>query len=249
MVDRKSVRVNGIELCFELEGAGEPLLLLHGMGGCAEDWRHFGRERLAREYQLVAVDARGHGRSTNDSDRLTHRQCALDLVALLDALGIARCRAIGLSMGGNTLLHVAMRAPERLSAMVLVSAIACYGEEARAIMRAVSPDDHPEAEWREMRGRHRHGDAQIRAIWRAMRALGDDREDMAFGAAELARIGARTLVVYGDRDPICPVERGVELYRGIPRAELWVVPGGGHGPIALEQAEPFAQKALAFLRG
>ena len=100
-----------------------------------------------------------------------------------------------------------------------------------------------------MRGRHRHGDAQIRAIWRAMRALGDDREDMAFGAAELARIGARTLVVYGDRDPICPVERGVELYRGIPRAELWVVPGGGHGPIALEQAEPFAQKVLAFLRG
>ncbi|HXZ84112.1 MAG TPA: alpha/beta hydrolase, partial [Myxococcota bacterium] len=58
----------------------------------------------------------------------------------------------------------------------------------------------------------------------------------------------RTLVVYGDRDPLCPVERGVELYRAIPRAQLWVVPNGGHGPIALERGEPFARQALAFLR-
>jgi len=248
MVDRESLRVNDVELCCELSGAGEPLVLLHGMGGCAADWRHFGRELLAREYRLIAVDARGHGRSTNPAGAITHRQCSLDLLALLDALGIARCRAIGLSMGGNTLLHAATREPARISAMVVVSAIASYGDEARAIMRSVSPDDHPEPEWREMRERHVHGDAQIRAIWRAMRALADDRDDMAFGAAELARIRARTLVVYGDRDPLCPVERGVELYRAIPRAELWVVPGGGHGPIALEHAQPFARKALDFLR-
>ncbi|HXZ86191.1 MAG TPA: alpha/beta fold hydrolase, partial [Myxococcota bacterium] len=188
MTEIQTVRVNGVELSCEVTGAGAPLLLLHGMGGCAADWRHFGRELLAREYRLVAVDARGHGRSTNPAGEITHRQCARDLQALLDALGIARCRAIGLSMGGNTLLHLATRDPERVSAMVLVSAIASYGDEARAIMRGVSLDDHPEQEWREMRARHAHGDAQIRAIWRAMRALGDDFEDMAFGPVELARI-------------------------------------------------------------
>ena len=65
-----------------------------------------------------------------------------------------------------------------------------------------------------------------------MRALADSHDDVSFGPAELARIRARTLVVYGDRDPLYPVEHGVELYRGIPNASLWVVPGGGHVPIA-----------------
>ncbi|HTO71042.1 MAG TPA: alpha/beta hydrolase [Myxococcota bacterium] len=247
MAKERSVRVNGIELHFDESGHGAPLVLLHGMGGSSGDWRHAGRESLDRAYRTIAVDARGHGRSTNALAELTHRQCALDLLALLDALGVARCRAIGVSMGGNVLLHAASLAPERISAMVVVSAVASYGEEARRIMRAVSPDDRPEAEWAEMRGRHAHGDAQIRAIWRAMRALADDSTDMAFDRAALARISARTLLVQGDRDPLIPVERGIELFRGLPRAELWVVPGGGHGPIFLAQAAPFTAKALEFL--
>ena len=134
------VRVNGIELAFETRGEGPPLLLLHGMGGCAQDWRWFGGDALARAHRTIAVDARGHGHSTNDLPTLSHRQCAADVLALLDALGIARCAAIGLSMGGNTLLHVASLAPERIEAMVLVSATPRFGEQARALMRAVSSE-------------------------------------------------------------------------------------------------------------
>jgi pimeloyl-ACP methyl ester carboxylesterase len=249
-VERRTAKLASAELSYELEGSGEPLLLLHGMGGCARDWQHFGRDAFARAYRLLAVDARGHGHSTNALPELTHRQCARDLLALLDELGIARARAIGVSMGGNTLLHLATLAPERVHALVVVSAVASYGEEARAIMRGVSADDaaHPEAEWRELRGRHVHGDDQIRALWRAMRALADDRTDQAFTPAELAKIRARTLVVQGDRDPLIPVEHGVALYRALPNAELWVVPNAGHMPVALENAAPFAAKALAFLR-
>ena len=249
-VERRTAKLDSVELSYEREGRGEPLVLLHGMGGCARDWQHFGRDAFARAYQLIAVDARGHGHSTNALPELTHAQCARDLLALLDRLGLARVRAIGLSMGGNTLLHAASLAPERFASLVVVSAVASYGDEARAIMRGVSLDDraHPEAEWREMRGRHAHGDDQIRALWRAMRALADDRSDMAFTPADLAKIQARTLVVYGDRDPLCPLAGGELLARAIPNAELWVVPGGGHGPIALEHAAPFAARALAFLR-
>jgi pimeloyl-ACP methyl ester carboxylesterase len=71
---------------------------------------------------------------------------------------------------------------------------------------------------------------------------------MSFTADRLSAIGAPTLIVAGDRDPLYPVELAVELYRGIPRAFLWVVPNGGHGPIFNEQREEFVRRALPFLR-
>jgi pimeloyl-ACP methyl ester carboxylesterase len=70
---------------------------------------------------------------------------------------------------------------------------------------------------------------------------------MSFTASTLASITARTLVVAGDRDPLYPVELAVELFRGIPGSSLWVVPGGGHGPIFGAERESFASRALAFL--
>ncbi len=118
----KSVPVNDIEMYYESEGAGEPLLLLHGGMGCQEHWIHAGREQFVREYMLIKPDARGHGRTTNPSRTITHRQCALDTLALLDHLGIRKCRAVGLSMGGNILLHMATLQPDRIEAMVVISA-------------------------------------------------------------------------------------------------------------------------------
>jgi len=56
-----SANVNGAEIYYEIDGAGEPLLLLHGGTGCHGDWVHAGREQLAAKYRLIAPDARGHG--------------------------------------------------------------------------------------------------------------------------------------------------------------------------------------------
>jgi pimeloyl-ACP methyl ester carboxylesterase len=104
--------------------------------------------------------------------------------------------------------------------MVLVSATMYYPAAARAIMRQT-----PGAEF-----------------------LADDYDDMTFTPPHLATIAARTLIVYGDRDPLYPVEMAVEMYRAIPGAALWVVPEGGHGPIFTgdDKAE-FARRSLAFL--
>lgn len=246
--DGQTVRLNGMELYFEEHGQGEPLLLLHGFTGCAGDWVHAGRDQLAREHRLIAPDARGHGRSSNPERTITHRQCALDTLALLDHLGIGRCKAIGMSMGGNTLLHMATLQPERVEAIVLVSATMYFPEQARRIMAASPVEEQPPEAWEAMRRCHRRGDEQILALWEQQRAFKDSHDDMSFTPPSLARITARTLIVYGDRDPLYPVEMAVEMYRAIPRSALWVVPGGGHGPIFLEAAEGFARAALAFLR-
>jgi pimeloyl-ACP methyl ester carboxylesterase len=245
----QSVRLNDIEMYYETEGFGEPLLLLHGGTGCQENWAHAGRDQFVREYTLIKPDARGHGRTTNPQKTITHRQCALDTLALLDHLGIRKCRAIGLSMGGNILLHMATLEPERVGAMVAVSATMYFPEQARTIMRQIpaAGEQTPEA-WEIMRKSHKLGDEQITALWDWTREMKDSYEDMNFTSPSLSRIKASTLIVYGDRDPLYPVEMGVEMYRAIPRSALWVVPNGGHGPVFFDAAVQFAQVALAFLR-
>jgi pimeloyl-ACP methyl ester carboxylesterase len=248
-VKAQTVQLNDIEMYYETEGAGEPLLLLHGGTGCLENWLHAGRDFLLSEYTLIKPDARGHGRTTNPQRMITHRQCALDTLGLLDHLGIRKCRAIGVSMGGNILLHVATLQPDRIQAMVVVSAAMYFPEQARAIMRQVpTPDHQPAPEWEAMRKRHKLGDQQIVALWHWARKMKDSYDDMNFTPPSLSRITAPTLIVYGDRDPLYPVEMAVEMYRAIPHSALWVVPNGGHGPVFFEAAAQFAQTALAFFR-
>jgi pimeloyl-ACP methyl ester carboxylesterase len=242
------VHVNGIDLFYEVEGAGEPLLLLHGGTGTHENWAYAGRDQFLREYRLIAPDARGHGRSTNPGRTITHRQCALDMLGLLDHLGIQRCRAIGISMGGNILLHMATMQPERIAAMVTVSSTMYFPEQARAIMRQIPVENQPPSEWETMRQRHKLGDDQIVALWEWGRGMSVSYDDMNFTPPSLSRITASTLIVYGDRDFLYPIEMGVEMHRAIPKSALWVVPNGGHGPVFMDAATQFAQTALTFLR-
>ncbi len=245
----ESVQLNDMTMYYEMEGAGEPLLLLHGGLGCQENWQYAGRDEFVREYTLIKPDARGHGRSTNPQKTITHGQCALDMLVLLDHLGIGKCRAIGVSMGGNVLLHMATMQPERIEAMVVVSATMYFPEQARDIMRQVPPaDKQPPQEWETMRRRHKHGDEQIVALWDWGRGMKDSYDDMNFTPPVLSRITASALIVYGDRDPLYPVEMAVQMYRAIPKCALWVVPNGGHGPVFMDAAAQFAQTALTFLR-
>jgi len=243
----ETVALNGIAMYCEVAGEGQPLLLLHGGGGCHEDWIYAGRDEFQCRYKLILPDARGHGLSSNPARTITHRQCALDTLGLLDHLGIQSCKAIGISMGANILLHMATMQPERISAMVLVSATMHFPEQARAVMRQVSLENHSERDWETMRKRHKLGEDQIRALWEWQGSMKDSYEDMNFTAEMLSGIEAATLIVYGDRDFLYPVEMAVEMYRAIPRSALWVVPDGGHGPVFLDAAPQFAKAALTFL--
>jgi pimeloyl-ACP methyl ester carboxylesterase len=225
---------------------GDPLLLLHGFTGCGDDWQHVFAQPPAG-FRIIAPDLPGHGRSPNPRNDFKFADIARDLFALLDRLNIDRVKAIGMSAGANTLLHMATQQPQRVSAMVHVSGTPRFPDQARQIMQTMTEDTRSEAEWAEMRARHHLGDDQIRALWRYARAFADDRDDMNFTAATLSTITARTLIVHGDRDPLYPVELAVELFRGIPNAALSVVPNGGHGPIFGHQAAAFVETAAAFL--
>ena len=238
---------NEMEMYCEVHGQGEPLVLLHGFSGCGSNWETFSGE-FAREYQLVIPDLRGHGRSTNPSNAFTFRQSALDVFALLDNLEVTNFKAIGVSGGAKTLLHMATQQPGRLEALVLASATPYFPPQARAIMSQMTPDNRSEEEWQLMRQWHKHGDDQIRALWMHGNSFKDSYDDMNFTPPYLSTITARTLIVHGDRDPLYPAHIAMELYDAIPRSYLWMIPNGGHGSI-FEQKDLFIKTALAFLRG
>jgi pimeloyl-ACP methyl ester carboxylesterase len=243
--------INGFEMFFEDRGGGEPLLLLHGGMGIGSDWTLIFPSDPGG-FRAIVPDLRGHGRSTNPSGEWTFRQCARDVLALLDHLQLARVKAIGLSMGAKTLLHVATMTPEAVSAMVLVSATPRFPEPLRKAAAQFTresyerlPDAHKDAH----RARHVGGDAQVLALYDMTRSFATSADDMAFTSAALSTITAKTLVVHGDRDPLYPVELAVELYRGIPQSALWVVPNAGHGPVFGTFAAPFGAAAIDHVRG
>src|SRR5438445_186609 len=236
-----------MRMYFETCGKGDPLVLLHGFFRSGQLWAEFIPE-LSERYQLIVPDLRGHGRSTNPTGQFTHRQSALDVFALLERLGISKFKAMGISTGGMTLIHMATQQPSRVEAMVLIGATIYFPEQAREIMRASTAENLAPQEWERMRKIHQHGDDQIRALRNELQNFTDSYDDLNFTPPYLATITARTFIVHGDRDQFFPVSIPVEMYHSIPHAYLWIVPAGGHVPIG-EHAAEFTRTTLEFLRG
>lgn len=117
------VEVNGVRLHVIDEGAGEPVLFLHGFTGTAAGWSRVASAFSTRR-RTIRVDLLGHGLSSapDDPGRYALPLAAEDLVALLDALDVQNCVVAGYSMGGRTALHLALAAPERIRGLILESA-------------------------------------------------------------------------------------------------------------------------------
>jgi len=226
--------LNGVRIYFEIHGTGEPLLLLHGFSGSGQDWLPTAAA-WGPDFQLILPDLRGHGRSSILSKPFRHQDAATDMFALFDHLEIGACKGVGVSGGGNVLLHLATRQPERIKAMVLVSATPYFPAPARPIMSQY-PDSLPEEQREFLRRRHSGGDPQVRAILESTRSFATSYDDMNF-------------IVQGDRDPLYPVELSVEMAKAIPQSQLWILPNAGHGPVFGEKWPDFQKTAAAFLRG
>jgi pimeloyl-ACP methyl ester carboxylesterase len=143
---------------------------------------------------------------------------------------------------------MATRQPQRVKAMVLVSATPYFPPQARAIMRQYAGSLPPE-EWERLRRSHPGGDAQINALLASTTGFADSYDDLNFTPEALSAIQARTLIVQGDSDPLFPVELSTEMAQAIPRSKLWIIPNGGHGPVIGERWLEFIKAAKEFLQG
>jgi 2-succinyl-6-hydroxy-2,4-cyclohexadiene-1-carboxylate synthase len=264
------VRVNGVHLNVDVAGAGPPLVLLHGFTGSAAGWApHI--EEFARRMRVVAIDLLGHGGSDAPLEWSRYRieRSAADVLAVLDRLGIDGASVLGYSMGGRLALFLSTVAPERIRALILVSASPGFRHPAERRARAAQDADLADAIERDGVAafvdrweRHPIFATQaalphaVRAHLRAQRlqhtarGLANSLRGMGQGAQPplydlLPRLRIPTFLVVGALDAgYCTL--GHEMRRLIPGARLAVVPEAGHA-VHLEQPEAFRRLVLEFL--
>jgi 3-oxoadipate enol-lactonase len=128
--------VAGNELYYERRGAGEPLLLIQGLGGHSAHWGEPFLSELERDFDVVVYDQRGAGRSAPFDGDLTTAGLATDALALLDALGLERAHVFGISMGGMIAQELALAAPERVRSLTL-GCTSCGGTQSRPTDQSV----------------------------------------------------------------------------------------------------------------
>ncbi|MHA2315843.1 MAG: alpha/beta fold hydrolase [Candidatus Hermodarchaeia archaeon] len=113
---------DGVNIYYEVEGEGDPLVLQHGLTLNLEDFRRCGyTDRLRKRNLLILIDARGHGRSDkpHESDAYRLRNFVNDIVAVLDDLGVERSHFLGYSVGGSIGLGIGVYSPERFRSLII----------------------------------------------------------------------------------------------------------------------------------
>jgi len=262
------IALDGRKLAFDEVSPPNPkgaILLLAGLGSKRLGWMRQ-LEDFGREYRTIAFDHRDTGDSDEVEAPYTVADLADDAAALLCVLGIARAHVVGISLGGYVALQFALRHPEQLDKLVLVSTSAGGRAHAPAnpeIAALLAPVPSLEIGERAIRNYSRimaaqyvqeHPDELERiaavARYRPMSAAGYGRQLQAALTHDvvdaLHQICAPTLVIHGDSDPLVPPENGAYLARHIAGARHIVYPGVGHVPI-VERAEQFNRDVLAFL--
>ena len=244
---------DGIRLWYETAGEGPAVVFVHEFGGNHLSWEPQ-TTAFARRHQCLTFAARGYPPSDVPADVATYGQAraADDIVAVLDAAGIARAHLVGLSMGGFAVLHAAMRHPKRV--LSVVAAGTGYGAEKQheGYFRGVSEQvargfetlgseefsktyalgpSRVQFQNKDPRGWQAFADRlathDARGAANTMRGVQAQRPSLYDLETELRALDAPVLVMTGDEDDHC-LQPGLYLKRTIPRCGLAVLPKSGH---------------------
>ena len=114
--------VNGLKMYYEVHGSGEPVVMLHGaFMAISGDWEEWVKE-LAKTRKVIAVEMQGHGRTADIKRDIAYENLADDVAGLLDYLKIERADVMGYSLGGGVAMQCAIRHPEKVRKVVVISA-------------------------------------------------------------------------------------------------------------------------------
>ncbi|MFH1140534.1 MAG: alpha/beta hydrolase [Chloroflexota bacterium] len=249
--------INGIQLYYEVQGKGPPLVFAHGSGGNHLSWWQQ-VPFFSRHYKCITFDHRSFGLSQDNHESEGRRAFAEDLKCLLDHLGIDQVAIVAHSMGVRTGVGFTMRNPGRVKGLVLSGSNGGAVNEETYIargqrqesaqppqegtLRALSPDfaaHHPEMAflYRQIMQLNPAHPRDFLAAPPAYRGSTHER---------LAAAGAPILYILGEEDALT-LHRGIEIAASlIPQARLLRVPNSGHS-VYFEQPERFNQEIFSFL--
>lgn len=227
-----TVRVNGITMYYEQSGAGEPLVLIGGLGLDVSDCRNLIRA-LAERHRVLAFDNRGAGRTDKPDAPYTIAQMAGDTAGLMRALGVAQADIVGISMGGRIALELALNDPGLVRSLILASTSARVSRRCAVRLLGLISTLPP------LRGRH----PQPRYAFRRQREASTGYDS----TARLSQLRVPTLLLHGRRDHIAPYSDAEHMSAHIQGAALVSLDGGHLYPLMHSAA--FAQRVDAFTQG
>ena len=252
------VPVNELSMYYEIHGEGQPLVLLHGaFSGIGTS---FGRilPGLAEQRQVIAFELQGHGRTADIDRPLTVEGMAEDVAAALPQLGIEQADVLGYSTGGFVALHFAVRHPEMLRKLVLMSVSYTLSGIHPGLMEGLGemkPKMMYGSPFHEEYTRIAPRPADFNRLFEKKTQM--DRQLKDFSEDAIRGIQAPALVMIGDSDLIRP-EHAVEMFRlfgggvfgdtpaGLPDSQLAILPGTSHVSIA-ERADWLVSMINEFL--
>ena len=239
---RGEVVVDGAAIRYASWGSGDPIVLLHGGMGNGEHWS--GEvAALAAHHRVIAIDARGHGRSERGTGALSYHHMAEDVVAVLDGLKLDRVVIVGWSDGGIIGLDLAIHHGDRLRGLFAfganydqsgmksssASTIGGYFARCKDDFLRLSPAPKQLGTFRD----------ELRAMW---------KREPTFTKAELQAIATPTAIADGEHDEIIKRAHAEQMATLIPGAALVILPGLSHFA-PWQDPDAFARAVLAFVDG
>ncbi|HEX6307276.1 MAG TPA: alpha/beta fold hydrolase [Longimicrobiales bacterium] len=268
MAESGVARAGGRDLYYEVHGAGDPLVLIMGIGYDSSLWTLHQVPALSQQFRVIIFDNRDSGRSGKAGGAYAIADMADDVADLLDALSIPRAHVVGLSMGAMIAQEFALRHGSRLDRLVLSGPDACPAGQAShpiAVWNWVKANDPGGAvfaaqqfAWLFSASFLRNGAAVQQTIdflsanENPMTADAYARQAHAYlaydPAGRLTGITAPTLVLVGEQDLLTPPWIAREVAAAIPGAELAIVAGSGASHVLpLERPEEFNRLVTRFL--
>jgi pimeloyl-ACP methyl ester carboxylesterase len=216
--------VNGIDMYYEIHGAGDPLVLIHGGGSTIQStWGRI-MPMLAITHTIIAMDLQNHGRSGFRKEPQTFEQDADDVAALMDYLEISNADIFGFSNGGMTAMEIYFRHPQKVKKLILASSP--YSRETFFpgffdMMKGASLDNMPVLLKEDFLAVNPDPD-KLQLMFEK------DRDRMiafeGWSDDQLKSIDAPALLIAGDRDVI-PVEGSAKMSQLIKNSRVLIVPG------------------------
>jgi pimeloyl-ACP methyl ester carboxylesterase len=215
------VTLNGTDIHYEVYGKGEPLFLLHGFTQSSKSWLPFVSD-YASDYEVYLIDLRGHGKSSQFTEKLSIKSVASDMRALVTYLKLDRINAIGYSYGGDVLFQLALLQPNLIKSMISIGACGSWDiDDFPDWLEFLSYKNIDNLPW--MR-EQQTSEEQIRSILDQV-----VHYKIAVSDEEMKSIQARTLFVLGDLDDSIPLEYISRARKNLSNSYLWVLPNTAHG--------------------
>jgi len=210
--------LRGFKMYAETYGQGAPLLIIHGNGGSINNFV-YQIPYFSKKYKVIVADSRAQGNSADSGDSLSYEMMADDYSALLDAMKLDSVYVIGWSDGGINALLLAIRHPEKVKK--LASTGANLVPDTTAVPGAIWDMVMPS--YSALRSKATKT-AKEQNEYKLLRLL---VEQPHIPLTDLQKIACPSLIIGGDHDVI-KEEHTMLIYKNIPKAYLWILPGSGH---------------------